>query len=192
MKSKYLCWKTFLYIFFFNCCLTKFFFFFSVFSSFSFFFSSFFLLPSSFFLLPPPPLINRYHIPAVTFKADPNDTTKIISIQDDMPSWSHKAFGRVTHLNRMQSICSEVRKFYIFLPSLSSLPLPSFIQNLFFYLHISLTFFFLTFFSLLFLLLLPLLPPLLLYLLLPFLFSLPSGCISFTRESSCLCTNRCW
>ena len=50
----------------------------------------------------------EYHIPAVTFKADPDDTTKIVSIQNDMPVWSRSAFGKITHLNRMQSICSEV------------------------------------------------------------------------------------
>ena len=183
MKSKYLCWKTFLYIFFFNCWLTKFFFFFSVFSSF------FPPSSSSFFFFLPPPLINRYHIPAVTFKADPNDTTKIISIQDDMPSWSHKAFGRVTHLNRMQSICSEVRKFYIFLPS--------FIQNLFFFCTSRSLLSSFTFFSLPFLfsssfLLLPPSPSSSLFSTFYLFSSPPSGCISFTRESSCLCTNRCW
>jgi pre-mRNA-splicing helicase BRR2 len=50
----------------------------------------------------------EYHIPAVTFKADPKDKTKMVSIQQDMPWWSRAAFGKITHLNRMQTMCSEV------------------------------------------------------------------------------------
>lgn len=50
----------------------------------------------------------EYHIPAVTFQEDPNDRMKMVSIQKDMPWWSRKAFGKITHLNRMQTMCSEV------------------------------------------------------------------------------------
>ena len=49
----------------------------------------------------------EYHIPAVTFKADPNDPVEIVPIAT-LPEWSRPAFGKIKRLNRMQSRCADV------------------------------------------------------------------------------------